>query len=154
MKCRRKFFRLPLIIVTVCVCGGLWWVWSSERGRHDFTRLLAGDEGVAITRLEIKRYGYGHIDIRDAAALGYLSRMMRSANPREGELGTEYQMNVRLSTGRNANCVVFFPRNRVREITLFFPLDTLGDPVRYSVMLCEPVPEQLRNVLDRLREED
>jgi hypothetical protein len=149
---RRIIALIILLVVVVPLFVGLWQLWAAHCGRRDFARLLAGDQRVSITQVKIEGYGIQSIELQDTLVVDYLSEMLRSAKPGEGDLGTGYHMSIHLSTGSDVVCVLWVPGTKKDQITLFFPLNTLGDPDRYAVALSEPVPDELQRVLNRLRD--
>jgi hypothetical protein len=156
MSIRRIIVIIILIVVIAPLLVIIGKLWADYRGRCDFASLLAGDHSIFIKQVKIEGYKMGYkiksIELHEPIVVNYLSEMFRSAKLREGDLSTSYDISLHLSTGSNVDCVLWVPATRKDQITLYFPLNTLGDPDKYAITLHEPVPDELKQVLDNIRD--
>jgi hypothetical protein len=143
-------------VVLLLVAGSfsfcLWSCWDYHARNRDFTRLLGGDADVAVTRVVIDGHGRQCV-LDDPASVDYLTRMFRSAERDEADLGVAYYLTAKLSTGSSVKCALYVPE-RKDHLTLGFPVDSLRDGTMYLVTLRGPVPRRLSVLLARLTSDD
>jgi hypothetical protein len=143
-------------ISKLCVVGAImgtawisvWWLlWYHP---HDqFERLLAGDNTIKITSLNITGQGR-HVVVEDDQSAEYFTVAFRSASRPHHGLGTTYTAVITLGFGTSVQTCLYVPTD-AKGLTVAFPVDGFQDPVFYWVQLTEPMPESVTSILRQLR---
>jgi len=143
-----------LLVVVPLVVWAAWTHARSVAARRDFQRLLRGDSDVALAAAMIDVQWFGmpkrQIVLEDPVAMRYLTERLQAARTGQSTSGSTYYMRLRLSTGLCTSCCLDLPAQG-DQMTIGFPIDTLGDPTYYRITLREPVPLPVSRAVSDLR---
>jgi hypothetical protein len=121
---------------------------SDSNAKREFKGLLHGHGEIEISALTIAVGGLPVL-IDDRESVQYLTIAVRRASCKEFSLGASYYATVTLSSGGSVKCGLYFPVDK-KTITVGFPVDGPGNMEYYGIMLTDPLPGRVANVLTRL----
>jgi hypothetical protein len=146
----RSTFRLVILFCILIVVGVVgYWLFNDQVARHDFDRLLHGDNDVAITLVQFSGQGR-KVTFDDEESLRYLSEMLRHSQPRKSGPGLAYYVHFTLSTGRCVPCGFYVPQTKT-DLTINFSMSSIDDEgVMYFIELRPPLPDALSKLIGKL----
>jgi hypothetical protein len=139
-------YKIPILFNLVVLCiiiAGVWRIVGFFKPRHDFRRLLDGDQQVHVSALVLLGSDGDRITVDDPDTVEYLNQAFRSA--RRGAFGGGSHRGAEvLISGGYTHCAIFGPDDE-EAITVAFE-DTLmpDDPENcYLVQLPRLMPPEL-----------
>ena len=144
------FVAISLFIVLALVAG----VISENRriGLDDkFSRLIKGDEGVEISRIEICGQ-QRKVVCTDNAVLRYFESAMASRYAgHQITHGISFIAKLSLIPPSELEIGLGIPEHHNEAVMIGYPLDAWGDPEYFSITFDPPLPEKLVQLLTYLR---
>lgn len=138
---------LTVLLFGMLALAGYLWLW--DRPFRELDALLAGSQRVSISRLDVVEGEKGFLRLENENALSYLSNGFRNA--KEGNLGAGAMYNCRLQVnGGVVPCRIFVKGNEL--LFLLDPNTWLGDIRCYQIPLPQPIPEELVDAMETMRE--
>lgn len=144
---------IALLASAAIISSIVLWYLVIHKPCNDFDELLAGDGNLSISQFVIVLpRNQKQVVLDDPTLLEYLTKAFRSAHSDYHDMGAFYEVYISLSSGVTRRCAIYVTRSN-QSLTIIFPFDGLfpdENPV-YRIPLEEPVPQELTDILDKLR---